>query len=159
MSCTGVHGANRLASNSLTESVVAGTRLGRDLAWEVLDRVEPDEVAAPGEVVDAAHRSEIRAAMSRHVGVVRDAESLATAATVLDAVARKTGPGTTASPASWEATNLLTVGSAVVAAAAARTESRGCHRRADHPDAAGRVAAPPRRPARRRRRAGRSRAR
>ncbi len=135
VSCTGVHGANRLASNSLTESVVAGTRLGRDLAWEVLDPVEPDAPHdAPGAVVDAAHRPEIRAAMSRHVGVVRDAESLDTAAAVLAAVARKTDAATPPSRASWEATNMLTVGTAVVAAAAARTESRGCHRRSDFPE-------------------------
>ena len=134
VSCTGVHGANRLASNSLTESVVAGTRLGRDLAWEVLDPVEPDAPDAPGVVVDAAHRPEIRAAMSRHVGVVRDAESLDTAAAVLDAVARKTDAATPPSRASWEATNMLTVGTAVVAAAATRTESRGCHRRSDFPE-------------------------
>ena len=42
VTCTGVHGANRLASNSLTESVVSGTRVGRDLAWELPERVEPD---------------------------------------------------------------------------------------------------------------------
>jgi aspartate oxidase len=134
VSCTGVHGANRLASNSLTESVVAGTRLGRDLAWEVLDRVEPDEDSAPGAVVDPLLRPEMRAAMSRHVGVVRDVASLATAAGVLDAVAGKIDAATPTSRVAWEATNLLTVGSAVVAAAAAREESRGCHRRSDFPE-------------------------
>ena len=44
VACTGVHGANRLASNSLTESVVAGTRLGRDLAWELPERVDGELV-------------------------------------------------------------------------------------------------------------------
>ncbi|MET0324857.1 MAG: FAD-binding protein, partial [Ilumatobacteraceae bacterium] len=134
VSCTGVHGANRLASNSLTESVVAGTRLGRDLAWEVLDRVEPDETAAAGAVVDPLLRSEMRAAMSRHVGVVRDRGSLATAADVLRAVADKVDPATPPSRAAWEATNVLTAGAAVVAAATAREESRGCHRRSDFPE-------------------------
>ena len=110
------------------------TRLGRDLAWEVLDRVEPDEDSAPGAVVDPLLRPEMRAAMSRHVGVVRDVASLATAAGVLDAVAGKIDAATPSSRVAWEATNLLTVGSAVVAAAAAREESRGCHRRSDFPE-------------------------
>ena len=134
VSCTGVHGANRLASNSLTESIVSGTRLGRDLAWEVLDRVEPEVDDTETGLLDPTHRPEIRAAMSRHVGVRRDADSLAAAAAVLDVVAGKTVSADVASPAAWEATNLLTVASAVVAAATARTESRGCHRRSDFPE-------------------------
>jgi L-aspartate oxidase len=133
VSCTGVHGANRLASNSLTESVVAGTRVGRDLAWELPDRVEPELDTSSGAVVDSVHRPEVRAEMSRHVGVHRDAESLASAATILDAVAGKSDPAGPATRAAWESTNLLTVASAVVLAAATRTESRGCHRRTDHP--------------------------
>jgi aspartate oxidase len=133
VSCTGVHGANRLASNSLTESVVAGTRLGRDLAWEVPERVEPSLDSAGAALVDSVHRPEVRAAMSRYVGVHRDAESLSAADAVLDAVAGKADPAGPPSRSGWESTNLLTVASAVVLAAARRTESRGCHRRTDHP--------------------------
>ena len=142
---TGVHGANRLASNSLTESIVSGTRAGRDLAWELPERVvaDPDlgdPMAAP--LLHPSRLREVRALMSRHVGVRRDASSLASAAGALGAIARQLGAsgqhdgGEPAVPSrrAWEGTNLLTVAGAVVAAAQARTESRGCHRRTDFPD-------------------------
>jgi aspartate oxidase len=154
VSATGVHGANRLASNSLTESVVSGTWVGRDLAWEVPDRVPvavdvDDPLDHP--LLDPARLREVRAVMSRHVGVVRDERSLASAAGALGSIARAMksstrtsdgldpedggSPAVEPSRRTWEATNILTVATAMVAAALTRTESRGCHRRADHPDA------------------------
>ncbi len=155
---TGVHGANRLASNSLTESIVAGTRVGRDLAWELPDRVAIDvDGTRPLDhaLLDPSRVREVRAVMSRHVGVVRDALSLASAGGALGAIGRDMrgasstrtageaneldgeAPAAAAvepSRPSWEGTNILTVATAVVAAAAARSESRGCHRRSDFPD-------------------------
>jgi L-aspartate oxidase len=137
VSCTGVHGANRLASNSLTESVVAGTRLGRDLAWELPDEVvaEEHEPAAHHGLVEPAQRVVMRTTMSRYVGVLRDAAGLAEAATKLDSVIASIEPDAVApSLAAYEATNMVTVARAVVASATARTESRGCHRRTDFPE-------------------------
>jgi L-aspartate oxidase len=144
VACTGVHGANRLASNSLTEGVVAGTRVGRDLAWELpefveyLDDVgllEAAEVVASDGAVDAVGegtsvRQMVRSSMSRHVGVLRTPTGLADAGAALGLVVA----GTQMSREGWETANLLTVARAVVAAASARTESRGCHRRIDHPE-------------------------
>jgi L-aspartate oxidase len=146
VSSTGVHGANRLASNSLTESIVAGTRVGRDLAWELPDRVSvapefEDPMALP--LLNPARLREVRAVMSRHVGVLRDELSLSSAAGALGAIARDMSSVKSSSDErasvepsrrSWEGTNLLTVAVAMVAAARARTESRGCHRRVDYPD-------------------------
>jgi len=137
VSCTGVHGANRLASNSLTESVVSGTRLGRDLAWELPNRVEPVDPPPPapiGAALDPAARRDVRAAMSRYVGVLRDADGLAAASSALRSAASKLSVEVPPGRRSWEGTNLLTVGSAVAMAAFERTESRGCHRRTDHPE-------------------------
>ena len=146
VACTGVHGANRLASNSLTESVVAGTRVGRDLAWELPPHVDPSttgvstaggvtDVSGPdGRLLDPVRMTEVRAVMSRHVAVLRDASSLATAAGALGAITRGLTDDVVPSRRAWEGTNLLTVAGAVVAAATARTESRGCHRRTDHPE-------------------------
>lgn len=142
---TGVHGANRLASNSLTESIVAGTRVGRDLAWELPDAVRPDpELDDPlsHRLIHPARMREVRSVMSRHVGVLRTAESLASAAGALGSIARDLGAtnavnnvdAAVPSRRSWEGTNMLTMATAIVAAAQARTESRGCHRRVDYPE-------------------------
>jgi L-aspartate oxidase len=135
VSATGVHGANRLASNSLTESIVAGTWVGRDLAWEVPDRAPVDadrDDPSAHRLLDDARLAEVRATMSRHVGVVRDEASLDAAGATLDSITDDMSTSCEPSRGTWEATNILTVATAVVAAAHARTESRGCHRRSDH---------------------------
>ena len=144
VTATGVHGANRLASNSLTESIVAGTRVGRDLAWELPDAVQPDpdtQYAAHDPLEEALlHPSQllqVRSAMSRFVGVLRSAESLASAAGAIGSIADTLATSrelVEPSRRSWEGTNLLTIAAAIVAAAQARTESRGCHRRTDFPE-------------------------
>jgi L-aspartate oxidase len=72
--------------------------------------------------------------MSRHVAVLRDAGSLAAASGALGSLTASLDETATPNRASWEATNLLLVAAAVVAAASVRTESRGCHRRTDFPD-------------------------
>jgi L-aspartate oxidase len=133
VACTGVHGANRLASNSLTEGVVAGTRVGRDLAWELPELVTPDQLDADhgARLLDPELRTQVRSTMSRHVGVMRRPEGLETAARALAALAEQMASDVVPSRRAYEATNLLTVAAAVVEAARSRTESRGCHRRTD----------------------------
>lgn len=135
--CTGVHGANRLASNSLTEGVVAGTRVGAALRAELPVAVDVGETVAHGfdaPLRNPAQRVEIRSVMSSQVGVLRSPEGLDSALRQLDALVATGSVGVTASRAAWEATNMLTVATAVTVAARARTESRGCHRRTDHTD-------------------------
>jgi L-aspartate oxidase len=84
-------------------------------------------------VIPTDQRAEMRRAMSRFVGVLRNAESLQAAAAALATVAATsiTEPPTDGARDAWETTNLATVATAMVAAAATRTESRGCHRRTD----------------------------
>ncbi|MEO6126382.1 MAG: L-aspartate oxidase [Ilumatobacteraceae bacterium] len=133
VACTGVHGANRLASNSLTEGVVAGTRVGRELAWELPELVTPEQLDADGgaRLLSPDSRAALRSTMSRHVGVMRRPEGLEAAADALADLAASTSRDVMPSRPAFEATNLLTVAAAVVEAARARTESRGCHRRTD----------------------------
>jgi len=133
VACTGLHGANRLASNSLTESVVMGTRVGRALARRLPEAGAPGTAPAPGGLLDPAHRATLRAAMSRNVGVMRRPAELESAAYALAGLVDRVDPAVVPSRRAWEATNMVTVAAAVVAAARTREESRGCHRRTDHP--------------------------
>ncbi len=127
---TGVHGANRLASNSLTEALIAGRRAGDRLGRE-LPRTRPGHQLPPaGPGVTPAARAPLAAAMSRHAGVLRDRDGLRQ---LLAQLERAPGGAGRLDLATVEATSLHTVSALVAVAALARAESRGCHRWRDVP--------------------------
>ncbi|MEU8315131.1 L-aspartate oxidase [Micromonospora sp. NPDC048887] len=136
VACTGVHGANRLASNSLLEGLVFSRRIAEDIAAGLPEQARPAETGAwvggPGPLVPASGTADLQRAMTRGAGVLRSERTLeATAATLTALGAGQGSPRT----ADWEATNLLTVASTLVVAAYARQETRGCHWREDFPTA------------------------
>lgn len=127
--CTGVQGANRLASNSLTEALVMGERAAGELVDEIGSRPRPgapvDRPAAglaAGDGLEEIHR-----VMAQHVSVLRDAAGLREALTVLTSLSG----ADELHDAVLTATNAATAATLVATAAARRTESRGCHRRSD----------------------------
>ncbi|MDS1271926.1 L-aspartate oxidase [Lipingzhangella sp. LS1_29] len=134
---TGVHGANRLASNSLLEGVVFADRIAGRLAHALPDPIPPTPRSQQptGELVDPDTVTAVRTAMSRHAGVRRDEEGLHELEQVL-AELGTTGSTVTPGVAAWEATNLHTVAAAVARSARNRRETRGSHWRADHPEPA-----------------------
>jgi len=82
-------------------------------------------------LLDDSLRAHVRVTMSKHVGVLRRPEGLQATMDALAVTAEKIDSNTPASRRNFEATNILTVATAVAASALARTESRGCHRRTD----------------------------
>ena len=142
VACTGVHGANRLASNSLLEGLVFAERIAEEII--AADRTAPAAPTEPTTVlplIGQEARHGIQQTMSQGAGVLRSAQSLQDAADELEAVqldAREdwAGPAKSAEPGvdSWETTNLLCVSRVLVAAALEREETRGCHWREDRPD-------------------------
>ena len=121
---TGVHGANRLASNSLLEAAAFGRRAGRSAAQEVgggralAADISPD-------LPDAA-MAELRTAMTAHAGVVRDAEGLQTLISLIDRLQSQHGPAA-----------VLLAARLIAQAALDRRESRGGHYRSDYPQTDG----------------------
>ncbi|MGA8117632.1 MAG: L-aspartate oxidase [Actinocatenispora sp.] len=129
VACTGVHGANRLASNSLLEGLVFSARIGAELARDLPPQGDPVAPAdCPQWVVDPSVRRDLQRSMTRGAGVLRSADSLGRTGTDLHRLAgTRSRPHTEA----WEATNLVTVAAALVTAATRRRETRGCHWRED----------------------------
>ncbi|RLU85792.1 L-aspartate oxidase [Streptomyces griseocarneus] len=151
VACTGVHGANRLASNSLLEGLVFAERIAADIAASgpaaphaAGTTAGPSAGHAPDTPLLAPEaRFAIQRIMTAGAGVLRSAESLARAAAELDRLRAEAtdaleADGKTAEPGteSWEATNLWFVARVLVAAALRREETRGCHWREDFPDRA-----------------------
>jgi L-aspartate oxidase len=143
VACTGVHGANRLASNSLLEGLVFAGRAvaalagGAPEAWpaftaQPLDLPEPAG-ADRGEAAEPVGRAQLQRLMADNAAVVRDDAGLAVAAKQLAAWQAAGGPGI----AECETGNLLLTAQLLVHAARRRTESFGAHYRSDYPQRAG----------------------
>ena len=135
VAATGLHGANRLASNSLLEAVVFGARVATSI--RNLDRiarrmpmVEPKRIVAsrtgaPGD--QAAALARLRRTMTQHVGVVRDAEGLTSAVEILTSIEDSAG-------ADIVLANLALAARFIATSALMREESRGAHDRSDFSD-------------------------
>ncbi len=136
--CTGLHGANRLASNSLLEGLVCGAAAGATCR-EMFDepatmpiKVVSDVPLSDRSELDIADvRSSLRSVMWRHVGIQRDGDRLPEVAEMFDFWARYTQDKIFDEKPGWEVQNQLTIGALMTRAAHWRAESRGTHYRVD----------------------------
>jgi L-aspartate oxidase len=137
---TGVHGANRLASNSLLEGLVFGRRSVAAALRDALPDPVPMQLESRVQTVVAGEldlgdvRSSLRSAMWRNVGIVRHGAKLVDCVEMFEFWGRYALGSVFETPEGWEAQNLLTVGHLMTRAALERRESRGSHLRMDYPD-------------------------
>lgn len=137
---TGLHGANRLASNSLLEGLVFGEITGR-ICREVFEDntrtsyklVSDIRLSDRSELDLADVRSSLRSVMWRQVGIERDGERMTEVAEMFDFWARYSLDKIFDERAGWEVQNILLVGSLMIRSALWRQESRGTHSRSDFP--------------------------
>ena len=140
---SGLHGANRLASNSLLEGLVYGALAGRHaseaalqdptVSLSVLPIQNQMQVADPQEIDLADIRNSVRSLMWRHVGVQRTEQKLEEALQQLNRYSSYVLSHQPGGIEGWELQNMLTVSLMMAQAALARTESRGVHLRTDYP--------------------------
>jgi len=140
---TGLHGANRLASNSLLETLVYGAAAGRAASREAAGvddsfrglLLENPPVKLHSELLDLTDiRNSLKSLMWRRVGVRRDAEGLREAIDNIDHWCRYVLPLQFSEPSGWELQNMLCVTRLMIRAAKEREETRGCHVRAEFPE-------------------------
>ncbi|HET7683029.1 MAG TPA: L-aspartate oxidase [Marmoricola sp.] len=132
VACSGVHGANRLASNSLLEGLVFSRRIAQVLPRELGEQGSPSLDARTPGAVDPAVRPELQRVMTDRVGVLRSADGLDVAVKELEHLAgRRAVTGSPTGTDAWETTNLVTVSAALARAARFREETRGSHWRED----------------------------
>jgi L-aspartate oxidase len=144
VSSSGLHGANRLASNSLLEGLVFGAACARGAAAAakgmpddycvppVSGRFEPDTAGGPLDVADLTNS--LRSLMVRYMGIVRTREGLLEAERQVAFWCRYVLQREFATRSGWELQNLLTVARLMIGAALERAESRGVHARSDFPN-------------------------
>jgi len=128
--CTGAHGANRLASNSLLEGLVFGARIAAALSKELPDQQQPIE-DGKSYLLDPKILLPLQIAMSEGAGVLRSEASLTKTLQTLGELSKLTSKEPRIE--AWEATNLHLLATVIVKSALLRTESRGSHRRSDYP--------------------------
>ena len=130
VACSGVHGANRLASNSLLEGLVFSRRIAEVLPAELRAWSPPAvDVRTPG-LVDPGARRDLQRVMTDRVGVLRTADGVDLALAALGEIGARGGD--TPATASWETSNVVAVSTALTLAALLRTETRGSHWREDY---------------------------
>lgn len=138
VACSGVHGANRLASNSLLEGLVFAHRIAKDIKRRIADGSLPmPSGPCPRDtdhgILDSRHRIELQRAMTAGSGPVRTARS--TARNLAECAHLASLPMVeSAGPRSWETTNLLHLGIVLSQVAGRREETRGGHERGDFPE-------------------------